>query len=101
MATVMIAHVCVTTASHLSLRFERLVGSRPTPLVHDGRSSRDGLRVARMNDGDLEVALRRHGGIARTDIHQAQIEPTGEVSLLPVAAARIARRRDLASERAA
>jgi uncharacterized membrane protein YcaP (DUF421 family) len=95
MSTVMLAHLVVAYASYGSLRFDRLVGAGPTPLIRDGRTVRDALRRARMNDGDLDVALRHHGGMERGEVRQAQLEPTGEVSVLPLPAAGPARRRDL------
>jgi uncharacterized membrane protein YcaP (DUF421 family) len=94
MATVMLAHACVVYASYRSIRFDQLVGSGPTPILRGARALPDGLRVARMNGGDVDVALRLHD-IARDDVQEAQLEPTGEVSVLPKPAARRARRRDL------
>jgi len=101
MATVMIAHLCVVYASSRSIRFDQLVGGKPTPMIRDGRTPRDSLRRERMNDGDLDVALRHHGGLPRSDVREANMEPTGEVSVLRTDDARVARRRDVAAEQAA
>ena len=101
LGTVMTVHLCVVYASYLSVRFDRLVGSGSTPIMKAGRSLAEGLRRERMNEGDLDVQLRHHGCDDRGDVHEASIEPTGEVAMLPTAGARPARRRDLEESRAA
>ncbi len=101
MGTVMTVHLCVVYASYLSIRFDQLVGSGPTPVVRDGRVLAEGMRKERMNDGDLDVQLRQHGRQSRRDIREAAIEQSGEMSVLPTRAGRPARRDDLSGPRAA
>jgi uncharacterized membrane protein YcaP (DUF421 family) len=101
MGVVMLAHLCVVYATFRSIRFDQLLGSGPTPLLRDGRALARGLRRARMNEGDLDVVLRQHGGIERGEVKEALLEPDGEVSIRPAERARIARRRDLDAGRAA
>ena len=101
MGTVMTVHLCVVYASYLSLRFDRLVGSGPTPVIRAGRPLPHGLRSERMNRGDLDVHLRLHGREHPRDVRDAAIEQTGEMSVLLTDEARPARRRDLEDGRAA
>ena len=101
MATVMIVHLCVVYASYRSIRFDQLVASTPTPMIRDGRALPDGLRRERMNDADVDVVLRFNGGLPRSDVRVATMEPTGEASVLRTDDARIVRRRDVAGEEAA
>ena len=95
MGTVMIAHLAVVYASYRSIRFDQLVGSGPTVLVRRGRLRPDGLRKGRMNAGDLDVVLRQRGGVPLTDVAEAALEQTGEVSVLRVREARAATGGDL------
>ncbi|HYE89586.1 MAG TPA: YetF domain-containing protein [Terriglobales bacterium] len=97
MGTVMLAHLCVVYASFRSIRFDQLVGSGPVPVMRDGRALHDGLRRGRMNTGDLDVQLRRHGREDPREVAEALLEPDGEVSLRPTEAAQPARRRDLSA----
>ena len=101
MATVMIAHMVVVYASYRSIRFDQLVGSKPTPLIRDGHTLREHLRRSRMNEGDVDVVLRQHGGLSRSDVREAHLEPMGAVSVRRAAAALPVRRRDVADEPAA
>jgi uncharacterized membrane protein YcaP (DUF421 family) len=101
MGTVMVIHLCVVYASFHSLWFDRLVGSGPAVLVRDGRLRGRALRAGRMNDGDLDVVLRHHGGVPLHEVEEAALEPTGEVSLRRVRGARPATQRDVSPGRAA
>jgi uncharacterized membrane protein YcaP (DUF421 family) len=99
MGTVMTIHLCVVYASSRSIRFDRLVASGPTPILRAGRSLREGLGKERMNEGDLDVRLRHHGHEHRSQVEEASIEPTGEVSVFPAPGMEPARRRDLRDDR--
>ena len=101
MGTVMIVHLCVVHASFRSIWVDRLVGSGATVLIRRGRIRREGLRVGRMNHGDLDVVRRHHGGVHLADIDEASLEPTGEVSVRRAQAAKPLTRRDLAEDHAA
>jgi uncharacterized membrane protein YcaP (DUF421 family) len=101
MGTVMLVHLGVVYASFRSVWFDRLVGSGHTVLVHRGRLRRAGLREARMNARDLDVVLRRHGGLTLSDVAEAALEPTGEVSVRRTHGARPATRRELVGDEAA
>jgi uncharacterized membrane protein YcaP (DUF421 family) len=101
MATVMTMHLIVVYASYRSVRFDQLVGSGPTRVLRSGLSLPDGMRRARMNEGDLDVQLRHFGLTDRRDVREVAIEQTGETSLFATEEARPARRRDLEGDRAA
>jgi uncharacterized membrane protein YcaP (DUF421 family) len=92
--SVMALHVMVSYASYRSPWFDRLVGATPAPLLRRGLSDRRGLRRARMNESDLDAELRRAGQPNRTDVVEASLEATGEISIRLTEGARIARRRD-------
>lgn len=100
MGTVMVVHLCVVYASYRSLWFDQLVGSGPTLLVRRGRIRRAGLRGGHMNDGDLDVVLRHHGGLPLADVAEASLEQTGEVSVRRMQDARPATRRDVTADAA-
>lgn len=93
--SIMTLHLLVSYATSRSIRVDQLLGSAPTTVLEDGRSRPAGLRQVRMNDGDLDVALRRAGHPTREDIAEAKVEPTGDVSVRLTEAAQAARRRDL------
>jgi len=101
MGTVMTIHLCVVYACYRSVRFDRLVGSSATPILRAGCSLPDGLRRERMNEGDVDVQLRHHGRDDRSQVREASIEHTGEVTVLPTRSTEPARRRDLPREGAA
>jgi len=53
-----------------------------------------------MNDGDLDVVLRHHGGLPLADVAEASLEQTGEVSVRRMQDARPATRRDVTADAA-
>lgn len=95
--SIMTLHLLVSYATYRSIRVDQLLGSAPTAVLREGRSRPDALWRARMNEGDLDVALRRAGHPERPDIAEANVEPTGDVSVRLTDAAQPARRRDLAA----
>jgi uncharacterized membrane protein YcaP (DUF421 family) len=92
---VMTLHLIVSYASHRSIRVDQLLGAAPDLLLRDGRSDPRGLRHARMNEGDLDVEVRRAGRTTREGIAEARLEATGEVALRLSPDARPARREHL------
>jgi uncharacterized membrane protein YcaP (DUF421 family) len=92
--SVMALHVMVSYASYRSLWFDRVLGATPDLLLRRGLSDRRGLRRARMNESDLDAELRRAGQPNRTDVVEASLEATGEISIRLTEGARVARRRD-------
>ena len=92
---IMTLHLMVSYATCRSIWFDQLLGSAPTTVLRDGRSLPEALRRTRMNDGDLDVALRRGGHADRADIAEANVEPTGNVSVRLTEGRRPARRRDV------
>jgi len=93
--SIMTLHLVVSYATYRRIWFDQLLGSAPTTVLRDGRSRPDALRRTRMNEGDLDVALRRAGHPEREDIAEAKVEPTGDVSVRLTEARRPARRRDV------
>ena len=93
--SIMTLHLMVSYATYRSIWFDQLLGSGPTTVLRDGRSRPDALRRTRMNEGDLDVALRRAGHAERDDIAEVKVEPTGDASVRVTEARRPARRRDV------
>jgi uncharacterized membrane protein YcaP (DUF421 family) len=93
--SIMTLHILVTYASYRSIRFDRLLGAAPTVVLRNGRMNRDGLRRVRMNEGDVDVELRRAGQPNAAAIAEANVEPTGDMSIRLTENMRPARRRDL------
>jgi uncharacterized membrane protein YcaP (DUF421 family) len=96
--SVMTLHLLVSYASYRSLWFDRLLGDTPDLLLRRGLSHRRGLRRARMNESDLDVELRRAGHVRRSDIEEASLEATGEISIRLTEGARAARRSDVRAD---
>ena len=93
--SIMTLHLMVSYATYRSIWVDQLLGSGPTTVLRDGRSRPDALRRTRMNEGDLDVALRRAGHAEREDIAEVKVEPTGDASVRVTEARRPARRRDV------
>ena len=93
--SIMTLHVMVSYWTYRSIWFDRLLGSAPTVVLRNGQSQSDGLRRTRMNEGDVDVQLRRASVTNRQEVVEANVEPTGEMSIRLSEAARPARRRDL------
>lgn len=95
MGSIMTLHVIVSYAAYRSIWLDHLLESVPTVVMRGGRSRPEALRQVRMNEGDLDVQLRRVGRPERAEIAEAVVEPTGDISVRPTDAARPARRRDV------
>lgn len=93
--SIMTLHLMVSYATYRSVWFDQLLESAPTVVLRKGQSRPEALRHTRMNEGDVDVQLRRAGQSNRQDIAEATVEPTGQMSIRLVEAARPATRRDV------
>ena len=61
----------------------RLLESKPTLLIHDGRILEDNLRQERITHDELLAALRRSGLVEASQARFAVLEETGGISVIP------------------
>lgn len=83
--------------SSRSAALDRLTGGAPTVLVRHGRVDRAALQKEMMHENDLMSLLRIADVQAIDDVVQAILEPSGQLSVQRVAAARPAEKRDVRS----
>jgi uncharacterized membrane protein YcaP (DUF421 family) len=72
-----------------------LFEGRPVPIVEHGQLLRSGMRRERMNEEDVEAALRLEGIEDRQEVKKAFVEVDGLVSVIREDWAAVARRRDV------
>lgn len=74
-------------------RLERLLEGVPLIIVADGRPLHDRMKKARVDEGDILQAARLLHGLERMEqIKYAVLEKSGDISIIPAAAAAAARR---------
>jgi uncharacterized membrane protein YcaP (DUF421 family) len=72
----------VTWLAVRSPRVRRLIKSRPTMLVHDGRMLVDVMRAARVTEGEVLAALRERGVARLSEVHALVLETSGTFSVI-------------------
>jgi uncharacterized membrane protein YcaP (DUF421 family) len=73
----------ITWLSVRSGRFQTLVKSEPTLLVHDGRYLDDALRQQRVTRAEIDAALRASGKRDVGDIRSVVLETDGSITVVP------------------
>jgi uncharacterized membrane protein YcaP (DUF421 family) len=101
--TLATVHLLVSWAASRNDWLDRLVSGSATPVLLEGRRQRPGMRSERMNDKTLAFEVRHHGldEDGWREVQAAQIETSGEVSLLKAEWARPPHRREAAAVRKA
>ncbi len=94
LATVVLLHMLVTAAAARSRLLDRLVRARPALLLMDGHPGPRARGRERMNETDLDTALRHQGIADRRDVQEARLESNGDLSIAGRADARPLARRD-------
>lgn len=64
--------------------FERVSQGVAKPLVRQGRLVKDNLNFERVTEADLQIALREKGITNLNEVEEANLEPTGKVSVIKV-----------------
>jgi uncharacterized membrane protein YcaP (DUF421 family) len=93
--TVVLLHVLVAYISFRSAVFDRLVASRPSPVLRGPLVVEATRRREHLSDGDISRILREHQIESRSEIEEAILEPTGRVSIRRREEAKPAQKRDL------
>jgi uncharacterized membrane protein YcaP (DUF421 family) len=93
--TITFLHTLVAMGSCYSVRFDRLVGSGPKPVLRDGAPVRATLSQQRISDEDLDAMLRECEVDERGEIEQALLEPSGEMTVRRRPEAKPAQKGDL------
>lgn len=93
-----LAHMLTQLLSCVSPAFDKLVEGRPVPLFTAGQVNEAGRTQERVDHNDLEGMLRLFGQVdlaeAPQEIEQAQLEPSGGLSVKHWGRARPAQKRD-------
>lgn len=64
--------------------FRHAVEGRPRALVRGGELDRDAMRRYHVSEEDLLVELRHNGHVESLEnVHDAHLEPSGEISVIP------------------
>ncbi|MCL6547827.1 MAG: DUF421 domain-containing protein [Alicyclobacillus sp.] len=90
-ATILAAFVALKSRS-----FRRVSTGEPIVLIHKGVLLRENLRKTKVNLDVLMMMLREKGYFAYDEIEYGILEPTGNLSILPVQEAQSVSKRDLA-----
>ncbi|WP_229776251.1 DUF421 domain-containing protein [Alicyclobacillus cellulosilyticus] len=89
---------CAIAAAYLALksrRFRQVASGEPIVLIHKGALVRDNLRRTKVNVDVLMMLLREKGYFSYDEIEYGILEPTGNLSILPVQAAQSVAKVDL------
>lgn len=62
---------------------ERLTQGTETALIHDGQMIEAAMQSERVSEADLLMELRQKGMTSLTQVKDAYLEPTGQVSVFP------------------
>jgi uncharacterized membrane protein YcaP (DUF421 family) len=90
-----VTHVAVALGVFHNSTFARLVEGLPVAVVTNGAPLRAGMRRERFSLPDLLVAMRQSSVDDLREVENANIEVSGEVSVLPREWAKEAQRQDL------
>lgn len=71
----------------------RWLGGVPTVIIEDGRYVSENLRREGITEEDVATALREHGVERPEQVHQANLEVDGSISVVPKAGTPIRRKR--------
>lgn len=95
MGTIVLIHLAVAYGSYRSVVLERLAGSMPTLVVHQGNAVTESLRAERLNKADLDALLREQEIDSHTHVERAWVEPSGSLGLHRHPEAKPIQKRDL------
>lgn len=82
-ATVMAWSVLLDAVTYRLPRLSVLLKGRPRPLVKDGRLDRRTMRREFINEEELRTQLRIEGLTDISQVQRANLEPNGEISVVP------------------
>ncbi|MDQ4076070.1 MAG: DUF421 domain-containing protein [Chloroflexota bacterium] len=95
MGTIALLHVWVSYLSWRSRAFHRLVVAYPTPVLQLGNLVRTGMARERFTEGELHSALRCQEIETWSDVAEALLEPSGDLSVQRQEAAKPVEKREL------
>lgn len=93
--TLIVLHILVTLGVTHSGWFDRLITGTPTSLVSEGQLLRHGLEFERINDMELDEALREIKIKSRSQVQHVQLEPSGAITARRTPETEFAKKRDL------
>lgn len=80
--TIVIWHIVANFASSRSVLIDRLLASPPTVLIRNGSYLQAGLDKEWMNVETVQSELRLNGEDELSEIKEARLEPSGQLSLI-------------------
>lgn len=93
-AMIVLLHIVVTFLSSRSKSFYWLLASPARVLVEDGRLVLKNLQIERLRPDDLQADLRLKGEEHLKDIHEARLEPSGQVSVIKARSSKPIKKKD-------
>jgi uncharacterized membrane protein YcaP (DUF421 family) len=97
--TIVFLHSMVAFVTYRSQRAEAVICSAPTPVVRAGKLLEAGLQHERTPAREVEAGLRLCQVESIQEVQQANWEPSGELSVTRIEAAKPAHKKDLATLR--
>lgn len=83
--TILFWSVVLDAISYRWPRLGRILKARPKPLIENGQLNRRVMRRELMTDVEVYAQLRLHGIEHLHQVHRAYLEPSGMISVVPVA----------------
>lgn len=93
--TIIVLHVLVSVAQTYSTRIHNLVSSTPTLMIDRAAVQEKGMRRERTNENDLWTQLRILSEDDLSEVREAYLETSGQMSVLSTDAAGAVRKKDL------
>lgn len=96
--TLIIFTACTIIAAFAALKsrsFRRVSNGEPVVLIHEGHMIRENLRKSKVNVDVLLMMLREKGYFSYAEIAYAILEPTGNLSILPIQASQSVSKEDI------
>ncbi len=88
-------HLAVEMGTFSNRALARLIEGEQAPVVHDGSLDRVGMRQERLNEQEVMAQLRQQGIDDMREVASADVELSGQVSVLQHQWAREAQKKDV------
>jgi len=95
MTVIILLHVGIAFATYRSKHLDHWINGGPTPIVRSARLVQEGMRTQRLPREEVYADLRIQGEENLTHIRAADLEPSGQLSVLQKEEARPVPKKDL------
>jgi uncharacterized membrane protein YcaP (DUF421 family) len=81
-AVIILVHILVTFVTSRNTSIYRALASPARPLIEEGRLVQKNLRLERIRAEDVQFELRLKGEEHMREVKEAQLEPSGQMSVI-------------------